>query len=212
MNGKFITIEGIEGCGKSTQIVRLKHHIESRGFEVDLTREPGGTATGEAIRGLLLDRERTEIDSACELLLYGAARAQHVDERIRPALKAGKIVLCDRFADSTTAYQGAGRAIAEDTVHGLHQIATRDVWPDLTIVIDLPVDVGLARATRTLEPDRLESEPPEFHQRVRDGFLSIAQKEPGRVKVVDGGQPIDAVSAAIRVHVDALLPDNMEAP
>lgn len=212
MSGKFITIEGIEGCGKSTQIVRLKHDLESQGFEVDLTREPGGTATGEAIRELLLDRGRAEIGSTCELLLYEAARAQHVDERIQPALEAGKVVLCDRFADSTTAYQGAGRDLAEDTVLGLHETATRGVWPDLTIVIDLPVEVGLARATEAHGPDRLESEPVEFHQRVRDEFLRIAQKEPDRVKVVDGAQSIDEVTAAIRKHVDALLSDDMEAP
>jgi len=212
MNGKFITMEGIEGCGKSTQIVRLRHDLESRGFHVDVTREPGGTATGEAVRELLLDRGRTEIGSTGELLLYEAARAQHVDERIRPALEAGKIVLCDRFADSTTAYQGAGRAISEETVLALHQTATRGVWPDLTIVIDLPVEVGLARATQAQRPDRLESEPVEFHRRVRDGFLRIAQREPNRVKVVDGTQPIDEVYAAIWNHVAALLSDSMEAP
>jgi dTMP kinase len=135
-----------------------------------------------------------------------------VDERIRPALAAGMIVLCDRFADSTTAYQGAGRAIAEETVLALHQTATRGVWPDLTIVIDLPVEVGLARATQAQRPDRLESEPVEFHRRVRDGFLRIAQREPNRVKVVDGTQPIDEVYAAIWNHVAALLSDSMEAP
>lgn len=207
MNGLFITVEGVEGCGKSTQIVLLKEYLESRGRDVIVTREPGGTLIAEAIRGILLDPGNSALSPMAEALLYAAARAQHVDERIRPALEAGKVVICDRFADSTTAYQGAGRELPEETIHSLHAHATRGTWPHLTIIIDLPAEMGLKRARRVSELDRIEMEPIEFHQRVREGFLAIAQNEPDRVHVIDGTQTVEDVAASIRNLVEPLLGD-----
>ncbi|MCP4639708.1 MAG: dTMP kinase [bacterium] len=205
MKGLFITIEGVEGSGKSTQIIRLKHDLESEGHTVDVTREPGGTGISESIRRLLLDPALTGISPVAELLLYQAARAQHVDERIRPALEAGHVVICDRFADSTTAYQGAGRDLKMDMILELHHLATRGVWPDLTIVLDLPVEKGLSRAAQVHEPDRLENEPIDFHQRVREEFLRLADREPDRVKIVDAALPVNEVSRSIWGHVEGIL-------
>lgn len=207
MKGLFITMEGVEGCGKSTQILLLKTYLEDRGRDVIVTREPGGTVIAEAIRGILLDPEHAGLSPMAEAFLYAAARAQHVDERIRPALEAGKVVLSDRFADSTTAYQGVGRQLPEETIDSLHAMATRGTWPDLTIVVDLPVEEGLQRAGHVNPPDRIEMEPIAFHRRVREAFLQIAQKDPARVHVVDGTQSIETVAAAIRDLVEPLLGD-----
>lgn len=203
--GRFITIEGVEGSGKSTQIVRLRQHLEARGHDVAVTREPGGTPIAEAIRQVLLDPANSRMCATAELLLYEAARAQHVAERIRPALDAGKVVLCDRFADSTTAYQGAGRGLAPDVVARLHDVATNGTWPDLTIVIDVPVEVGLARAARNGRPDRIEREDVEFHDKVRGEFLRLAADEPHRVKIVDGTPSEDEIAPVIARLADTLL-------
>lgn len=205
MKGLFITFEGVEGCGKSTQLERLKEHLETAGHTVVVTREPGGTPIAEAIREILLDPDNTAMGATAELLLYEAARAQHVHEKIAPALAAGNIVLCDRFADSTTAYQGAGRGIAPDVLHGLHITATEGLWPDLTILLDLDVKIGLERARTRGRKDRLEREAIDFHQRVRDGFLALANAEPARIAVVDGDAPLDIVSQAIVKRVEACL-------
>lgn len=205
MKGAFITIEGVEGCGKTTQLALLKARLEAEGRAVVVTREPGGTVIGEAIRELLLDTANHAMRPVTELLLYEAARAQHVEERIRPALDAGKIVLCDRFADSTTAYQGAGRVLPADMVRRMHEVATGGVWPALTIVLDVPVAVGLERAARARRRDRIESEPEQFHARVREEFLRLAEREPGRVKVVDGTAPVEAVSEQVYALVSAAL-------
>lgn len=202
--GVFISFEGIEGCGKTTQLARMADWLRGHGHEVVTTREPGGTPIAEAIRGLLLDVANRAMSPTCELLLYEAARAQHVDERIRPALEAGAIVLCDRFADSTTAYQGAARALGVEVARQLHAVATRGVWPDLTLLFDLPVHEGLAR-THGRELDRIEQEPAAFHENVREEFLSIARAEPARVMVVDARQPEEAVAEEARALVDALL-------
>ena len=182
----------------------LKVYLESNGHAVLATREPGGTPVAESIRALLLDPANDALSPVAELLLYEAARAQHTSERILPAIEAGKIVLSDRFYDSTTAYQGAGRGLPPEDLERLHLIATNDLRPDLTIVIDIPADVGLARATRG-GSDRIERETLGFHERVRAGFLRIAQAEPERVKRVDGTGSVEAVAAAIREIVDALL-------
>lgn len=203
--GRFITFEGIEGSGKSTQIQRVQRHLEAQGRRVCVTREPGGTPMAEAIRDLLLDPAHAALSPAAELFLYEAARAQHVDEKIRPALEAGQIVLCDRFADSTTAYQGAGRGLERNDVLRLHQAATRGVWPDLTIVLDLPAEAGLARARQTGAPDRIEAEPLAFHERVRHEFLRLANEEPNRIAVYDAAQPADALTAAVCRRVDQAL-------
>ncbi len=205
MNGAFITLEGVEGCGKTTQMTLLRDRLEREGRRVLLTREPGGTPIAEAIRDILLDPANTALSPVAELLLYEAARAQHVAERIRPALDEGAIVICDRFADSTTAYQGAGRVLPGDTVRNLHRLATGAVWPDLTIVLDIPAEEGLKRAAAARTRDRIEREPLEFHQRVRREFLRIAESEPERVKVVDAAQPPEAVAAAIYELVRMVL-------
>ena len=205
MNGLFVTFEGIEGCGKSTQAKRVEAHLKEQGYTVLLTREPGGTPIAEAIRGVLLDPANVAMSPVTELLLYEAARAQHVAERIRPALEKGTVVICDRFADSTTAYQGAGRALSAENVAYLHDLATAGTMPDLTILLDLPVEEGLARAGRINEPDRLEAEPVAFHRRVRDGFLRIAEQDPERVKVLDGSRPPDDIAADVQRIVEERL-------
>lgn len=205
MKGLFITFEGVEGCGKSTQAQLLKTRLETMGRPVVLTREPGGAPLSEAIRALLLDPAYAGMSAIAELLLYEAARAQHVEKRIRPALDAGHIVLCDRFTDSTTAYQGAGRALELPLVEHLHSIATQGLWPDLTLVIDVPAEEGLRRAARVREQDRMEQEPITFHDAVRNGFLAIAAREPERVKIINGARPIREVAEAVNQWVDAFL-------
>jgi dTMP kinase len=203
--GLFIAFEGVEGCGKSTQIIHLKHYLESQGYDVSITREPGGTPIGETIRSILLDPGNEAMSGMTEALLYEAARAQHVAERIQPALAAGQIVLSDRFADSTTAYQCGGRGLSREGIDHLHTIATGGLWPDLTIVLDVPVTMGLERAKQQSPSDRIESEPLAFHERVREAFLTLARQEPHRVKVVDGTRNAAEVAAEIRGHVDPLL-------
>lgn len=201
----FITFEGIEGCGKSTQVALLKARLESLGRRVVVTREPGGTRVSEAIRRILLDRSNAVLTPVTELLLYAAARAQHVDELIRPALASGAVVLSDRFADSTTAYQGAGRNLDRSVIEQLHRTATREVWPDLTLLLDLPVDLGLRRARQLGELDRIEAEPLSFHEAVREEFLRIAEQDPGRVKRIDATQNPEAVAEAVWAVVQPRL-------
>ena len=205
MKGAFITLEGVEGCGKTTQVRLLRERLESQGRRVVCTREPGGTPIAEAIRGVLLDPRNTAMSPTAELLLYEAARAQHVDEFIQPNLQSGAIVLCDRFADSTTAYQGAGRSIEQETVLLLHRVATRGTWPDLTLVIDLPAEQGLARCARSQAKDRMEQEPLVFHEAVRSAFLQLAEREPERVKVVDGRGTVEEVASKIGALVRDFL-------
>lgn len=205
MNRCFITFEGVEGCGKSTQIALLAEHLVARGFEVVTTREPGGPPIAEAVRQVLLDINNQAMAPITEVLLYEAARAQHVHEVIRPALERGAVVLCDRFADSTTAYQGAGRRLDMDEVHRLHRLATQGVWPDRTYVLDLDPATGLARARARGRADRLEQEELAFHQRVRRGFLELAQSEPERIRIVDGALSVEELARHIRTDADALL-------
>jgi dTMP kinase len=212
MRAKFITIEGPEGCGKTTQSNILVQYLRERGHEVILTREPGGTRIGEVIRSLVLDAKYEEMVPLTELLLMAASRSQHVLEKIRPSLAGGKTVICSRFSDATIAYQGCGRGFDIDLLRRINKIATGGLAPDLTLVIDIDVTTGLRRAfgvekaeAKTGEGDRLESEDIGFHERVRQGYLDLAHKEPTRVKVIDGGGTIDEVSAAIRKAVDAVV-------
>jgi dTMP kinase len=200
MNGLLITLEGIEGSGKSTQIELLKARLEALELPVTITRQPGGTRIGESIRKILLDPKHVGMDSRAELLLYAADRAQHVAEVVQPKLEADHICLCDRFADSTTAYQGAGRAIGGEDIDWLQRFALQGCMPDLTLLIDLPVKEGLARAAKASNPDRIEREALDFHERVREGFLAIAKKDPDRVKVIDGSESVEAVAEAIWAH------------
>jgi len=203
--GSLITFEGGEGAGKSTHIKRLKSALEVQGFRVLIVREPGGTVVGEAIRAVLLTRDHDMMSPRTELLLYEAARAQLVDEVIRPALEEGMVVLCDRFTDSTTAYQGYGRGLDIEMIKDLNLSATGGIIPVCTIVIDVPVDAGLLRATRKGEPDRLESEDTAFHEAVRAGFIKIAQSDPERVHMIDGTRKKGVVSAEIQQIVFRVL-------
>lgn len=200
----FITFEGGEGSGKSTQIQRVQQYLESKGYHCLIVREPGATRVGEAIRKILLDCRNGNLVSRAELLLYEAARAQIIDEVIAPALNIGQVVLCDRYYDSTTAYQGYGRNLNRQFIEKLNTFATFDVQPDITFVLDVPVHIGLVRAKRTGQPDRLESEEVSFHQRVRDGFLAIAEKYPQRVRVIDATQNQDKMFKEIICQIDGL--------
>jgi dTMP kinase len=200
--GTFITFEGCEGSGKSTQIARLARRLEAVGVPVRVLREPGGTAVGEAVRALLLDPDNDGLDATAELLLYEASRAQLVADVIEPALEAGELVLCDRFSDSTTAYQGFARGLSPERIVDLNAIATNGLIPDRTIVLDIDPVVGIERATE-LGADRLEGESRAFHESVRRGFLAIAALEPGRVRVVDGaGSPDEVADAVARALAD----------
>lgn len=210
MSGCFITFEGVEGCGKSTQITLLWEYLVESGYDVIVTREPGGTPIAEAIRGVLLNPDHEAMGSTAELLLYAAARAQHVYEKIAPALAAGQVVLCDRFADSTTAYQGGGRGLHSDLLNTLNDIATGGVWPDCTLLIDVPVEVGLERARHRGRKDRIEQESIDFHERVRAGFLALATAEPERITTIPGEAPVDEVHQAICRAVDAVLAARVE--
>lgn len=207
----FITFEGIEGCGKTTQLRLLQKRIEGEGYAVEATREPGGTPIGEAIRTILLDPANMAMHPRTELLLYEAARAQHVEERIRPALDAGRIVLCDRFFDSTTAYQGAGRSLPPEKVAGLHQFAIRGVMPELTLLLDLPVEMGMQRIAGRGERDRLEAEDMSFHDRVRRAFLALAGESPQRIVRIDAAAPPEAVAGEIWAAVAPRLRERKEA-
>ena len=205
MSGNFITFEGGEGVGKSTQIDLLAATLREAGYEVLTLREPGSSSMSEAIRDILLDPENTALTSRAELFLYEAARAQLTQEVIQPALDAGTVVLCDRFFDSTTAYQGYARNLDIDEVQALNLVATDGLVPTRTIVLDIAPEEGLRRATKDTA-DRLEREALSFHKRVRDGFLAIAAGEPQRVRVVDANQVPEQVAADVQAHLSDLFP------
>jgi dTMP kinase len=196
MRGWFITFEGIEGCGKSTQARLLTEALRSRGSAVLLTREPGGPAISERIRALLLDPLHAEMLPRTELLLYMASRAQHTGEWLRPALERGEIVICDRWVDSSLAYQGGARGLGAGAVRQLARFATQNLVPDHTFLLDLPAEEGLRRIA-VKAPDRLESESLAFHRRVRRTFLQVAKREPGRFTVIDSRQPLEVVQTEI---------------
>lgn len=201
--GIFIALEGGEGAGKSTQAKLLEQWLSSAGHDVVLTREPGGTPVGAALRAILLNHDTGSLSPRTEALVYAADRAEHLDALIRPALTVGSIVITDRYVDSTLAYQGAGRSLDVADLEQLAQIATGGLRPHLTVVLDIdPVD-GLSRAG---ELDRIESEPLDFHQRVREQFLSLAAADPDRYLVVSATGDVDATHATIRAAVEPLLP------
>lgn len=205
MTGRFITVEGTEGAGKTSNIAFLQARLEAVGKTVVLTREPGGTPLGEAIRDLLLTRRGDGMAVDTELLLMFAARAEHIAQLIRPALARGEWVLCDRFTDATYAYQGGGRRIDIDRIAALEHWVQGNLRPDLTIVLDVPVEVGLARAGRRSAPDRFEREQLAFHEAVRAAYRTIAAREPARVQVVDAEQPLPRVQADLGRVLDAFL-------
>ncbi|HDS1680380.1 TPA: dTMP kinase [Pseudomonas putida] len=202
MSGLFITLEGPEGAGKSTNRDYLAARLREQGLDVVLTREPGGTPLAEKVRELLLAPSDEIMAADTELLLVFAARAQHLAEVIRPALERGAVVLCDRFTDATYAYQGGGRGLSVARIASLEQFVQGDLRPDLTLVFDLPVEVGLARAAARGRLDRFEQEGQAFFEAVRQAYLQRAQGEPQRYSLLDAAQPLEAVQRAI----DALLP------
>ncbi|HET8546892.1 MAG TPA: dTMP kinase [Bryobacteraceae bacterium] len=203
--GLFITFEGGDGAGKSTQMRLLAQRLRATGREVVETVEPGGTEIGNQIRRVLLDRRNRGMSAMTEMLLYFAARAQNLEEVIIPALERDAVVLSDRYTDSTLAYQSGGRSLGDDLVLGLHEIACRGMWPDLTICIDVDSSVGLARRHAAGEVNRLDEEAAEFHSRVREAYLDLARQDPERVKVVDGAAEPEIVSeqvwSVVKPHV-----------
>jgi dTMP kinase len=208
----FITLEGIEGSGKSTQIPAIVNHLESKGYKCVVTREPGGTAVGGQIRAVLLNPENKAMDPMAELMLYEADRAQHVSEVIRPSLKSGNIVICDRFCDSTVVYQGAARGIAPEVIERLNKLVLGEIEPDITFLLDLSPEKGLRRAWQQIEngrrhenETRFEKETLRFHEKVRQGYLALAKKNPMRFKVIDADLSRHEVGFAIIGCLDSVL-------
>lgn len=190
MQGLFITFEGPDGCGKTTQMKLLAEYLEKKGEEVVLTREPGGKGLGEKVREILLNYDG-EVSDRCESFLFLADRAQNIDIIVNPAVKAGKIVLCDRHIDSTVAYQGYGRGLDIERINMLNNLATNGKKPDLTFVFDVDVETSMKRVGK--EKDRMESAGVEFHNRVRQGYLELAKQEPNRIKVIDATKSIEEI-------------------
>ncbi len=208
----FITFEGIEGSGKTTQIQLLRGYLERKGYRCRITREPGGCRIGDKIRDILMDTNNQNLTPLSELYLIMANRAQHVMEVIEPTLKSQSVLICDRFHDATVAYQGFARGIALDLIERLNQTVTKGLKPDLTILLDCPVEVGLERARGRMEAGdiswkegRFEGERGDFHQRVRDAYLTIAKAEPHRIKVMDGSRDKHTVERKIRQLVSSFL-------
>ncbi|HJS23907.1 MAG TPA: dTMP kinase [Pyrinomonadaceae bacterium] len=210
MPGTFITFEGIDGSGKSTQLRLLGNFLRASGCDALLTREPGGTALGLRLRAALLDAME-EVDPLTELLVFAADRAQHVRRMLRPALEAGRVVISDRYADATVAYQGAGRGFSPELISQIVELATEGLKPDLTLLFDLPIDESTNRTARRstgknagrIPRDRLDIENADFHTRVRDAYLQIALKEPQRVKLIDTSGPVEHTQGRVR---DIIVP------
>lgn len=203
--GRFITFEGVEGAGKSTQVVALKDWLTDQGVPVRVTREPGGSPIAERIRTVLLDRDNVGMAGDAELLLMFAARAEHLAKTIRPALEAGQWVLCDRFTDATFAYQGGGRGVPRERIAKLEGLVQGHLRPDLTLLLDLPVTIGLTRARGRSSPDRFEVETVTFFDAVRAEYLAIAGREPERVRVIDAESTPATVQVLIHAAVAPLL-------
>ncbi len=202
--GLFVTFEGIEGSGKSTQIIQLADYLKAKGYNVIVTREPGGTLIGSAIRKILLNPEFSGMDYHTEVLLYAADRAQHVGEVIRPALENGDMVISDRYIDSSVAYQHYGRGLPLDFILDVNERAVQGLKPDLTFLLSVPVALGLERATK-VAADRIERESIKFHTRVESGFQELAANEPSRWRIIDSTRSIDEVRKEVVRAVDALL-------
>jgi dTMP kinase len=206
MAGYFITLEGPDGSGKTTQARLLAEWLREQKYEVILTREPGGTDIGDQIRAVLHDPHNTAMDARAEILLYSASRAQHVSQLIRPALAAGKIVISDRYAASTLAYQGHGRELDLETLRTITNFATGGLAPDLTLYLDIAPRVGLQRRQRSGgEWNRMDAETLGFHQRARDGYLQLARMEPARWLIIDADRPVEEVQTEVRSLVQARL-------
>jgi len=208
--GKFITVEGSEGVGKSTNVDFLASAIKDHGYEVICTREPGGTPIAERIRQILLEHGEEPLPDIAELLLFFASRSLHISNKIRPALKAGKWVICDRFTDASRAYQGAGRGLDMERINLLADWVQDDLQPDVTLLLDAPAEIGMQRAQQRGETDRLESEQISFYERVRAGYLALAEANPGRYRVVDAARPLQEVQVSIGAVLEQMFSDNSD--
>jgi dTMP kinase len=206
--GQFITVEGIEGTGKSTNIEYLTGLIRANGIDVETTREPGGTPMAEKIRALLLDHGQEPVTGDVELLLFFAARSLHLHNRILPALDEGRWVVCDRFTDATRAYQGSGRGLDSEKIEQLASWVQGGLEPDLTLLLDAPAEIGMARAATRGEGDRMDNEELAFYQRVRNGYLALAAAHPERFVIVDASQSLAEVQASIGDRLDRFISDN----
>jgi len=204
-NGIFITFEGTDGSGKTTQIKLVEKHIIEKGYEVVLSREPGGTKVSELIRDLILDPSNTEIVPLTELILYAASRAQHVAQIIKPAVEAGKIVICDRFVDSSYAYQGCGRGVDLKIVADVNRVAIDGMSPDITFFLDIDPEISIKRRINSTGADRIEQEKMDFHRRVYDGYKKMALLFPDRIKTIDANKSIEEISSQINEYLKELL-------
>ena len=205
MRGRFITIEGTEGVGKTTNIEYIKQWLDTNHISFVSTREPGGTPLAEEIRELLLANREEKVCSKAELLMMFAGRAQHIDQVIEPQLAAGNWVLCDRFTDATYAYQGAGREMGSELIASLETMVQASMRPDLTLVLDVPVELGLERAGKRSEPDRFELEKKDFFNRVRNAYLSMAEQNPQRYKIIDASKTLEVVQQQIAYTLNNFL-------
>ena|SRR5659263_163846 len=203
--GLFISVEGTDGCGKSTQIPMISKYLENKGYVVNVLREPGGTITGEKIREILLDPVNTDIRDMTEILLYAAARAQIMQEKIKPYLLAGEIVICDRFIDSSLAYQGYGRKVDINVIIDINKIALDGVMPDITLFFDIPPDIAMKRRLSTGYTDRIENESIEFHRRVYEGYKALAYRFKDRIKTINAQKTVDEVFNEIIIYLEEVI-------
>lgn len=207
--GLFITVEGVEGAGKSTQLSLILEKLESAGIEIISTREPGGTPFAESVRDLLLANREEQVDQITEMLLMFAARAQHLSQLIKPAIAEGKWVVCDRFTDATYAYQGGGRNLGFDLVSKLEQLVQGDFRPDKTFYLDLPVEQGMQRVVARGEKDRFEREELEFFEKVRNAYLRLVESNPDRYVVIDASKTLEEVQQDLSIALDVLVAEHV---
>lgn len=205
MKGKFITVEGTDGSGKSTQLKLLMDYLGTKKCDVVFTREPGGTEISEKIRDVILDINNKEMTDMTEALLYAAARAQHVQQKIIPAINEGKVVICDRFVDSSIAYQGAARGLGTDNIMQINRFALNGIMPDLTLFFDLPPEKGILRKKNEKELDRLESEKLDFHVNVYEGYKKLCSQYPDRIKVISADDTVENINRQVIEIIDGLL-------
>ena len=210
VRGKFLTVEGVEGVGKSTNVDFLAAAIKAQGFDVICTREPGGTPMAERIRQMLLEHGEEPLPDIAELLLFFAARSLHISNTIRPALDAGKWVICDRFTDASRAYQGSGRGLDMQRINLLADWVQEDLQPDMTLLLDAPAEIGMQRAEQRGATDRLESEQISFYKRIRAGYLALAKAHPERFVVVDAARPLPEVQVSITAALDEIFSNNLD--
>lgn len=204
-SGLFITVEGTDGSGKTTQIKLMKQYLENMGYQVILTREPGGTQVSEKIRDLVLDKENSDIAPITEMILYAASRAQHVSKLIKPALEEGKVVICDRFVDSSYAYQGFGRNIDLKAIADVNRIAVDGIIPDITFFLDIDVETAIKRRVAATEADRIEQEKLDFHKNVYDGYKKLSVLYPERIKTIDAQRTVEEIADDIKEYLISII-------